>query len=97
MLKQIHTMMRRYAFLAILMAATSFAVSCSKENRDKGPSTLPKEKVYRIYKSSRALSEMYISITGTWKTIETVTETRVSASNNIRSTMINFFEVEYAD
>ena len=38
-------MMKHYAPLAILMAALTFAVSCNKEKRYNGPSTLPKEKI----------------------------------------------------
>ena len=74
-LKQIH-MMKRYASLAILMAAMFFAVSCHKENQDKGPGTLPKEKVSRIYRTSHTLIEAYNSITETWRTTSDLTSER---------------------
>ena len=70
-------MMKRYAFPAILMVALTFAISCNKENRYKGPSTLPTEKVSRIYRTSRQLIETYNSITDTWKTNRDVTGERV--------------------
>ena len=61
-------MIKHYASLAILMAALTVAVSCNKEKRYKGPSTLPTEKVSRVYRTTHQLIESYNSITDTWKT-----------------------------
>ena len=71
-----HTIMKPYASLALLLAVLTFAVSCNKENRVKGPSTLPKEKVSRIYSSSHSLIEMYNPFTDTWTTLTESTNER---------------------
>ena len=93
------TMMKRYASLAILMVALTFAVSCNKENRYKGPSTLPKEKVSRIYKTSHTLTESYNSMTGTTKSIEATNERKVVFEftwDGDRITRMKYHDDEYA-
>lgn len=70
--------MRHNAFTVVLaIVATLFSVSCNKEDyKDDGPSTLPREKVSRIYSTAHIVSEMLSPITGTWITLMDITNDR---------------------
>lgn len=69
--------MKHNAIAALLLTAASLLVlGCSKEKGYDGPSTLPKEKVSRVYRSSHTVTEQYSAFTDTWKTLSDQTNER---------------------